>query len=107
MRAAPFICVAIAAMLPMAALADNPLDPAMRNSAARARDREITRNLNLHESAAVRQRDAGYARERRSTNGPDGNREYAAQRAQYERDMAAWRRAVSACRAGDYSACGG
>jgi hypothetical protein len=31
--------------------------------------------------------------------------DYSRSRARYERDMAAWRRAVAACRAGDYSAC--
>lgn len=31
--------------------------------------------------------------------------DYTRDRAQYDRNMAAWRRAVDACRAGDYSAC--
>jgi hypothetical protein len=90
----------------------------MRSADARARDRAITRQLNLRESANVRQRDARIAQRRRADSYA-GDDEYAARsrsyeramttytrnRAQYERDMAAWRRAVAACRAGDYSAC--
>jgi hypothetical protein len=92
-----FVCAGlIAAMMPVAALADDPTDPSMRSSAARRRDHEMTRQLNLQQSAMVRERDARYAQQ-------GGG--YASSRAQYERDMAAWRRAVAACRAGDYSAC--
>lgn len=124
MRVNPFVCAAIiAAMMPAAALADDPKDPAMRSAAARARDREIIRQLNLQELARVRQRDAGYAEGWRAArlrgSYAADDEEYAARsrdheralanhardRAQYERDMAEWRRAVAACRAGDYSAC--
>lgn len=85
------------------AYADDPYDPTMRSPAARARDKAIIRSLNLKELARVRERDARYAAEARaSRNAMDA---YAADRARYERDMAAWRRAVAACRAGDYSAC--
>ncbi|MFM6829006.1 MAG: hypothetical protein ACKOVA_01515, partial [Novosphingobium sp.] len=41
------------------AMADDPLDPAMRSSAARARDKEVIRRLNLAEAARVQERDAG------------------------------------------------
>lgn len=115
MRVNLLVCAAlVAAMMPVAAWADDPHDPAMRSAAARARDREIIRQLNLRESARVRERDARYAQgwraaqaERRYALG-DHERavsDYARDRAQYERDMEAWRRTVAACRAGDYSAC--
>lgn len=118
-----------AMLVPAVAHADDPLDPTMRTAAARARDHERIRQLNLAELARVQQRDAGYAqgwqdwretRERAgrySEGGDDGqyaarsreyaraNSEYADSRARYEREMAAWRRAVDACRAGDWSAC--
>lgn len=56
------VCAAIfASMMPTVALADDPHDPAMRSAAARARDREIVRQLNLQELARVRERDARYA----------------------------------------------
>lgn len=122
MRVNPFIFAAIvAAMMPAVALADDPHDPAMRSAAARARDREIIRQLNLREAAMVRERDARYAQGWRAARShAAGNDEYAARsedherdmaryarsRAQHERDMAEWRDAVAACRAGDYSACG-
>lgn len=112
----------LVALMPAAALADDPKDPAMRSAAARARDREIIRQLNLRESARVQQRDAGYAEGWREWRGSERDglaadysarsraydrdrADYAQQRARYERQMAAWRRAVDACRAGDYSAC--
>ena len=121
MRIHALVCAAIAAaMVPAAALADDPRDPTMRTAAARARDREIIRQLNLQELARVRARDARYAegwraaRESAETDYSARNRtharasqDYARDRAQYERDMRAWRRAVAACRAGDYSACDG
>lgn len=115
----PFIGVAmIVAMMPAAALADDPNDPTMRSAAARAQDREMTRQLNLAEQARVRQRDARAMQNARASHG-DAARKYAARsqehqravddyarsRAQYDRDMAAWRRAVAACRAGNYAAC--
>ncbi|BEU99884.1 hypothetical protein [Novosphingobium olei] len=118
--------VAFAALiLPVAAHADNPNDPAMRSKAARARDSAIIRQLNLNEAARVKQRDAQYAqgwrawREAQDGQGRDTRADYAEQdsryradqadyeerRAQYEQDMGDWRRAVAACRAGDWSAC--
>ena len=122
MRVNPFVCAAIvAALLPAAALADDPHDPAMRSAAARARDREMIRQLNLEERARVRQRDARNAQRWRAARVASSyaNKEYAARsldheqamanyarnRMQYERKMAEWRRAVDACRAGYYSAC--
>lgn len=122
MRVDLFICAAIVAMMmPAAALADDPHDPTMRSAAARARDREMIRQLNLEESARVRQRDARNARRWREARvaSNDATAEYAARsrdheqamanyarsRMQYERKMAEWRRAVDACRAGEYSAC--
>jgi hypothetical protein len=118
MRVLLFACAALAAM-PVAAWADDPHDPAMRTAAARARDREIIRQLNLAELAHVRERDARYAEGWRAARANGDDQEYSARsrdyqrdvadssrsRTQYERDMAAWRRAVAACRAGDSSAC--
>lgn len=112
MRINLFICAAIvAAMMPAVALADDPHDPTMRTAAARARDREMTRQLNLAEIARVRQRDARYAASddeyaARSQDHERAMANYVRSRVQYEREMAGWRRAVAACRAGDYSACG-
>lgn len=101
MRGYRLICAAIlAAMVPATALADDPHDPAMRSAAARRRDHETIRRLNQRELAYVRERDARYHRE----NGHAGS-DYAHDRAEYERKLAAWRRAVAACRAGDYSYC--
>ena len=117
MRVALVLGAALAAaMLPVAAQADDPRDPSMRSAAARARDKAIIRQLNREELARVRRRDARYAEGWRAWRENGGNaarsREHrramanhAQRRAQYERDMAAWRRAVAACRAGDYSAC--
>lgn len=126
MRLGTCAVVALAALLlPAAAQADNPNDPAMRSKAARARDSAIIRQLNLAEAARVQQRDALYAREWRAWREARGDRDrvtdaddagqdsgygseqddYAQRRAQYEREMIDWRRAVAACRAGDWAAC--
>ncbi|MCW1382515.1 hypothetical protein OLX02_06745 [Novosphingobium sp. KCTC 2891] len=126
MRVWVMACAAIAAAAaPVSAWADNPKDPAMRSAAARARDREIIRQLNLREAAMVRERDARYAegwRAWREQGNPTADNEgysgrvedhrrdvadYEQSRAQYQRDLAEWRRAVAACRAGDDSACDG
>jgi hypothetical protein len=118
MRVKYLVCAAIVAMVaPTIALADDPRDPAMRDPAARARDRETIRQLNLRELAMVRERDAGYAKGWRASR-DSGDQyavrtrehqraigDYARDRERYEREMAAWRRAVAACGAGDYSAC--
>lgn len=56
-----------AALLPAAALADDPNDPLLsRSAAARARDKAEIRRLNLQELAHVRERDARYARQWRA-----------------------------------------
>jgi hypothetical protein len=107
----------IAAIMPGVALADDPNDPTMRSAAAQARDRAMIRQLNLAERAKVRQRDARNMQAMQSARADADNyaarsrqhqramADYARDRAQHDRDMAAWRRAVAACRAGDYSAC--
>ena len=120
MRVKTLLCAAlIAATMPSVARADDPNDPTMRSAAARARDHAMIRQLNLNELARTRARDARYAdgwaayREAGSARYvPDGEYEqasagYARDRAAYEHRMAEWRRAVAACRAGDYDACGG
>ena len=115
MRVQLIVCVLAlgTAVLPAAAMADDPNDPTMRTAAARARDRAIIRRLNQEQLAHVRQRDAQYAHgwrayRARGANSEDyarANQRYARDRSRYERQMAAWRRAVAACRAGDHSAC--
>jgi hypothetical protein len=120
MKVFGFACTAIvAALTPVAALADDPMDPVMRSAAARERDREIIRGLNQRELARVRERDAGYAAGWRTWREPSADAGYAARsadhrraldayerdRAQYDSQVAAWRSAVAACRAGDYAAC--
>ena len=55
MRVDRFVCVAlVAALLPAAALADDPNDPAMRSADARARDHAMIQKLNQDELAMVR-----------------------------------------------------
>lgn len=107
-------------LMSVAALADDPHDPLLSRSAkARARDREAIRQLNLRELDYVQRRDAHYsdgwkawrdARDRKGRYSERSERaqdDYVRARQRYERDMAEWRRAVAACRAGDYDACGG
>jgi hypothetical protein len=124
MRVKTLLCAALiaaimpAALLPTVARADDPNDPTMRTAAARARDHAMIRQLNLNELARTRARDAryaeGWAAYRNAGSAryvPEGEYEqasqhYAQDRARYEQRMAAWRRAVAACRAGDYRACG-
>jgi hypothetical protein len=114
----------IVAMMPEVARADDPKDPAMRGAAARSRDHAMIRQLNLNELARTRARDAHYmegwrAYRQASDAGaldqgahyvPEAeyaqrSERYARDHAQYEQRLAAWRRAVAACRAGDYDAC--
>lgn len=57
---------ALSLLVPAAALADDPNDPAMRSSAARARDKAMTRKLNQDQLARVRARDARYAEQWRA-----------------------------------------
>ncbi|WP_068085009.1 hypothetical protein [Novosphingobium rosa] len=112
MKIALLLGMALATVaLPSLALADDPNDPTMRSSAARARDREAIRQLNLREAARVRERDARYAEgwsNSQSYSAPryeSSDSSYARSRAQYERELAAWRHAVRACQAGDYDYC--
>lgn len=99
------------AALPSVALADDPNDPAMRNAEARARDRATIRQLNRDQLAKVQARDAGYAevwrawREGRASTAEGGATENARRRADYDRRMAEWRRAVAACNAGRWEYC--
>lgn len=94
------------------ARADDPNDPSMRNPENRARDKAIIRELNRNQLAHVQKRDAEYAKgwkawreyKGREYNGGAGD-DYASARARHERDMAAWRRAVSLCQAGRYEYC--
>jgi len=132
-KAYPLFCAAmVATMIPAMALADDPRDPTMRSAAARARDSETTRQLNLDERTMVRERDARQMQQMRGWRARDDDSydvadgeytaraqdyaarsqnherdmsDYARNRARYERDMAAWRHAVAACRDGDYAAC--
>ena len=105
MKVKIFACVAAigAALLPAVALADDPHDPTMRSSAARERDRAIIRRMNQQQLAYVRERDARIMRNYRRAQG--GGEGYADARADYERQMASWRRAVAACNAGRWEYC--
>jgi hypothetical protein len=120
MKISPLICGAIvAAMVPAAALADDPRDPTMRNAEARARDSARTRELNRQENSRVLKRGVTWRVVRPSGREEAGDDDYAVasrdherdmaaygrSRTRYEREMAAWRRAVAACDAGDYAAC--
>jgi len=93
-----------AALLPAAALADDPRDATMRNPAVRARDRAITRRMNQEQLAYVLQRDASSAHTYREPRS-EGDEAYADARAEYGRELAAWRRAVAACNAGRWEYC--
>ena len=85
------------------AAADDPRDPSMRSAEARARDKAIIKRLNQEQLAYVEQRDAQYAEGWRAyRNGPQVN---TARQAQYDREMAAWRRAVAKCNAGHREFC--
>ena len=93
-----------AALLPAAALADDPRDSTMHNPAGRARDAAITRRMNQAQLAYVRHRDATSLRAQRTAwSEHDGT--YADARAEYARDIAAWRHAVAACNAGRWEYC--
>lgn len=90
-------------LVPAAASADDPHDPSMRSAAARARDKAIIKRLNQEQLAYVQNRDAQYAEGWRSYR--EGPQVAPARQAQYQRDMAAWRRAVAKCHAGYYEYC--
>lgn len=93
-----------AALLPSAAHADDPRDASMRSPAARARDRAIIRRMNQDQLAYVRERDARRMQAFRNARAGRDAR-YADARADYQRKMAAWRRAVAACNAGQREYC--
>ncbi|RYY34921.1 MAG: hypothetical protein EOP59_15960 [Sphingomonadales bacterium] len=88
-------CVAVSSV----AHADDPNDPTMRSAAARARDKAIIRKLNLDQAAYVKARDA------RQAAGWRAYKTYPARRAEYDRKMAEWRRAVRLCESGRYEYC--
>lgn len=93
-----------AALLPAAALADDPRDTTMRSAAARARDRAIIKRMNQQQLAYVRRRDAKQMQAYRDTQrGHDDA--YADARADYAQRMRAWRHAVAACNAGRWEYC--
>jgi hypothetical protein len=85
--------------VPATALADDPNDPAMRNKAAREADKAEIRRLNRAQQAYVRERDAGYRA------GWKAYRDYPQKQADYERQMAEWRRAVKLCESGHREYC--
>ena len=91
------------ALLPTTAFADDPHDPTMRSAAARARDRAIIKQMNQQQLAYVRKRDARIMQNYRDARNERGT--YADARAEYERKMKAWRRAVAACNSGRWEYC--
>lgn len=93
-----------ATMLPAAAMADDPRDPSMRSAAARARDSAETKRLNQGQLAYVRERDGKILGDHRRAQG-EIDASYERANADYARRMAAWRRAVAACNAGDRAYC--
>ena len=93
-----------AALLPAAAHADDPNDPTMRSTAARARDRATIKRMNQQQLAYVRQRDARQMQSYRARqSGYDAD--YADARAEYAQKMRDWRRAVAACNDGRWEYC--
>jgi hypothetical protein len=65
MRGSRPICVAlVAAVIPVAAVADDLTDPAMHSATARERDRQMVRERNRQELASVHERDARWAASR-------------------------------------------
>jgi hypothetical protein len=93
-----------AALMPVAALADDPNDPTMRSAAARARDSAIIKRMNQQQLAYVRQRDAKQMQAYRDAQ-RGNSASYADARAEYAAKMRAWRRAVAACNAGNWEYC--
>jgi hypothetical protein len=89
----------VAACLSGPALADDPKDPKMRSAEARARDAAEIRRLNQEQLRYVQRRDAQQAA------GWQAYRDYPTAQADYERKMAAWRRAVQMCESGHHEYC--
>jgi hypothetical protein len=104
-------CAILASASP--ALADDPNDPAMRDRAAREADAAEIRGLNLEQARYVQERDARNAQGWQAyREQPAAQAEYQRQldryeqsRADYEAQLAAWRRAVERCRQGDHRSC--
>lgn len=101
-----FVCaLAIGAtLLPATAFADDPYDLTMRTAAARAKDRAIIKQMNQNQLAYVRERDANNLQSYRQAQ-TERTSAYADARAEHERKMTAWRRAVAACNAGRWDSC--
>ncbi|MBD3730910.1 MAG: hypothetical protein IE933_14515 [Sphingomonadales bacterium] len=95
------VALGFAVFAATAAMADDPNDPAMKDRAARALDKKMTREANLRQLEQVRRRDAGYAA------GWQAYRDYPQAQAEHERAMAQWRRAVKLCESGHYEYCRG
>lgn len=105
-KSGSFVCALVlgAILQPGIARADDPHDPAMKNVAAKAQDRADTKKLNQGQLAFVGQRDDKTLRTFHQAQ-DDNAKAYAGARAEYERKMAAWRRAVAACKAGHTEYC--
>jgi len=105
MKLSILVCSAVVvSMIPVAAMADDPRDPSMRSAAARARDSAETKRLNQGQLAYVRERDGKILGDYRRARG-ENDASYERANADYARKMAAWRRAVAACNAGDRAYC--
>lgn len=105
-RFGSFACALVVgtALLPAVARADDPRDSGMRSAEARARDSAETKRLNQGQLAYVSRRDAKTLQAYRGAKNA-GDSAYAAARADYERKLAVWRRAVDACNAGHWDYC--
>lgn len=98
----------VGTLAPSPALACNPDDCEELDSEERKRDRAEIRRLNREQLRYVQRRDAEYARGWEATRRhQDELAAYEAERAEYERRMAAWREAVRRCEAGDWRYCRG
>ena len=84
------------ALVPSAAMADDPNDPDMRDPRNRARDRAIIKQMNLDQLAHVRARDARYAEGwkayREAQNGGGSNADYSQARAEGNRERTEYAR---------------
>lgn len=109
-----------AVSVPSDVLADDPNDPEMQTAAARARDAELIRQLNRDMLAQIQAREASQrAGWQAYKDYPTRQAEYEAamaryqqsqtafadSRSQYEAEVAAWRRAVERCKAGEVQYC--
>lgn len=89
MKIGLLLCGAVmGAAIPVAALADDPRDPAMRNAAARARDAARTRELNLQENDRVTKRGVRWWYVRPDGTKVPGEGDYATAMRDYERQLA-------------------